>query len=278
MGVTRDRLASSDSPLRGAPASQPVSYAYLFDLDDDLAREFDLRMRAVARQVATVLVSDVAAGEWDASAWFATVEPRLGILVVDGVIAIDTHVGDRIATELVGAGDLLQPWERGQDELLERICTWKVLVPTRLAHLDANFAERVRPWPLLTEALLRRAGRRAAGLNMQRAIAGHPRLEVRIALLLWHLAGRWGRVEPGGICIRLPITHRLLGQLVGAERPSVSHALTRLAQAGLVTGQGDQWHLHGTIEEHLAFLARRDDTQPSNGAARRSPRRTAAGR
>jgi CRP-like cAMP-binding protein len=255
-----DRRLLAEWPSRGAPPSRPASYAYLFDLDDDLAAEFDLRMRTVARQLATVLVADVPVGEWDATAWFATVERRLGILVVDGVLAIDTHVGDRIATELVGDGDLLQPWERGQDDLLERSCTWKVLVPARLALLDADFADRVRPWPVVTEALLRRAGRRAADLNTQRAIAGHPRLEVRIALYFWYLAARWGRVEPSGICIRLPLTHRLLGRLVGAERPSISHALTRLAQAGLLTGHADEWHLHGTVDDHLAALAaRRDD-------------------
>ena len=51
-------------------------------------------------------------------------------------------------------------------------------------------------------------------------------------LLLWHLAARWGRVEPAGLRVSLPLTHRLLGQLVAAERPSISHALARLAGPG----------------------------------------------
>jgi hypothetical protein len=45
-----------------------------------------------------------------------------------------------------------------------------------------------------------------------------------------------------------------LGRLVGAERPSVSHALARLARAGLVTGHGDEWHLHGNIRDHLGSM------------------------
>ena len=102
---------------------------------------------------------------------------------------------------------------------------WRALVPARFAMLDAGFAERVRPWPEITQVLLRRAGRRARNLNVQRAIAAQPRLEVRLALLLWHLAARWGKVEPGGIRLPVPFTHQLLGRLVGAERPSVSHAL-----------------------------------------------------
>ena len=52
-----------------------------------------------------------------------------------------------------------------------------------------------------------------------RAIACQPRLEVRLVLFFWHLAARWGRVEPNGIRLTLPLTHRLLGQLVAAERP-----------------------------------------------------------
>ena len=79
---------------------------------------------------------------------------------------------------------------------------WHVLMPGRVAVLDAGFAERIRPWPQILLALLRRAGKRASDLDVQRAIASQPRLEVRLALLLWHLAARWGKVEPGGI--RLP--------------------------------------------------------------------------
>ena len=150
-------------------------------------------------------------------------------------LAIDTEVGDRIASELAGPGDLLQQWDPGPGDLLERRYEYRTLVPSRLALLDAAFTERVRPWPQVGNVLLRRAGRRAGDLNLQRAIAGQPRLEVRLTLLLWHLAARWGRVEPGGIRVPVPLTHRLLGRLVGAERPSVSHALTRLSHAGAVT-------------------------------------------
>ena len=37
--------------------------------------------------------------------------------------------------------------------------------------------------------------------------------------MLWHLAARWGKVELGGIRLSLPLTHRLLGQLVGRRAP-----------------------------------------------------------
>jgi CRP/FNR family transcriptional regulator, cyclic AMP receptor protein len=242
------------------------SYRYLLDLDDDLAQAFDLRMRIVARQIATVRVVELPVGVEDGSVWREDDASGFGALVIDGVLAIDTCLGDRITSELVGAGDLLQRWEPGLDDLLERSCEWRALLPSRLAILDDDFAERVRPWPQIGQALLKRAARRSGDLNLLRAIACNPRLEVRLTLLLWHLAARWGRVEPGGIRVPLPLTHRLLGRLVGAERPSVSHALARLSHAGLLTGHADEWHLHGTLEEHLAALSERvDEREPALG-------------
>ena len=64
-----------------------------------------------------------------------------------------------------------------------------------------------------------------------------------------------------------------LGQLVGAERPSISHALGRLAHAGLITGTAGDWHLHGTVADHLESLLERtarigEDTRPSGRPAR----------
>lgn len=211
-------------------------------------------MRLAVRQVATARVLDAEIGACDLTRWFEAVDGGPGLLILDGLIAIDARVGNRTATELVGAGDLLQPACPLEENLLERCEAWQALCPTRFALLDAEFAERVRPWPQIMRTLLQRSGRRLADLGVQRAITAQPRLEVRLVLLLWHLAARWGRVEPTGIRISLPLTHRMLGQLVGAERPSISHALSRLCQAGVVTGTAGDWHLHGTPAEHLEAL------------------------
>ena len=138
--------------------------------------------------------------------------------------------------------------------MIERVASWRALRASRFALLDAEFAERVLPWPQIGHALLRRTERRAEDLAVLRAISCQPRLEVRLVLFLWHLAPRWGRVEPGGIHLMLPLTHRLLGQLVAAERPSISHALSRLADAGLVSGTAGDWHLLGDLDAHLESL------------------------
>lgn len=230
-------------------------FAYLLDLDDDLSAEFDVRMRIVARQGTTVRVLEAEAGPCDLDVAFAAAAGGFGLLVVDGLLVRETTVADRTAAELIGPGDLLQRHERQMEDLLAREDAWRVLRPTRLAMLDREFAERVRQWPQVARTLLRRSSRRTLDLDAVRAITCHPRLEVRLDLLFWHLAARWGRVQPDGIRLVLPLTHKLLGQLVAAERPSISHALHRLEAAGLVTGSAADLHLHGTLPEHRRALA-----------------------
>jgi CRP-like cAMP-binding protein len=132
-----------------------------------------------------------------------------------------------------------------------------VLVATDVAVLDAFFADRIRPWPVIAADLMACAVRRSESLAVQRAIACHPRVDMRVALLLWHLAGRWGKVQADGtVRLDLPLTHRLIGELIGAERPSVSHAVGRLSKAGLLDRGADGWHLAGSPAEHEAAALR----------------------
>jgi CRP/FNR family cyclic AMP-dependent transcriptional regulator len=263
----RNEGTVQSGPLRwpGRPGGVPgraqpsALYAYLLDADDELAAEFDVAGRVAVRQLATARVLQVGVGECDLGAWFDLARDGPGLLILDGLVAFETRTGDRVAAELVGAGDLLQAPSLLTDDLLERTCQWNVLRPTRLALLDGEFVERVRPFPEVIRAMLRRACRRTAGLDVLRAITSQPRLEVRLVLLLWHLAARWGRVEPAAVSLSLPLTHRLLGQLVAAERPSISHALKRLAQAGMISGTADDLHLHGTLQAQLGSLLGRQN-------------------
>lgn len=264
-------------PGRGADGAdpRPGGYCYLLDADSDLADAFDLRTRLVVRQVATARVLELPAG----GGWIeglAGVGARgLGALILDGLVAVDVHVGGRTATELLGTGALLQPPSPDLDQLLERDVQRQAIIPSRVALLDAEFLDRVRPWPEIVLALLRRAEKRAADLDLQRAVSSHPSLELRLALLFWHLAERWGRVEPGGIHLELPLTHALLGRLVAAERPSVSRSLGRLAEHRLVTGGAGDWHLAGSAEDCLGALGSRSVERlhrAGSAAAPSSPR------
>ncbi|HEY2319482.1 MAG TPA: helix-turn-helix domain-containing protein [Solirubrobacteraceae bacterium] len=251
-------------PRRAEPSAL---YTYLLDADDELAEEFDVRGRIAVRQLATARVLQVGVGDCDLSGWFDIASHGPGLFVLDGLVAFETRTGDRVAAELLGAGDLLQAPSLPTDELLERSCRWRALRPTRFALLDEAFVDRVHPFPQVVRALVSRACRRNAELDVLRAITSQPRLEVRLVLLLWHLAARWGRVEPASVRLCLPLTHRLLGQLVAAERPSISHALKRLGQAGLISGNTDDLHLHGTLEYQLEALLERHGSLSARAAS-----------
>lgn len=228
---------------------------YLLDVDEDLAAEFEMMIRIAVRPVMTARVRDFPRGEFDIGPLFEEVRQGPGLLVVHGLLELDTSVGDRTVSELLGPGDLLAASAQPEDDqLLPRATLCGALSSTRLAILDEIFGERVKAWPQVTRSLLRREARRAADLNVQRAATSHPRADVRVALLFWHLAQRWGKVRPHGVLLPLPLTHRLIGRLVSAERPSVSHALSRLSRARLVTRNEEGLMLHGSAEHHIACL------------------------
>ena len=171
------------------------------------------------------------------------------------MLARELHVAGRGAIELLGPGDVLRPWE--QDDLMQLNCTvtWRVLAPTRLALLDDGFVECARKWPQVSDALLGRAVRRAHSLLVNRAVISQKRLEVRILMLFWHLAERWGRMHAdGSVGLSLPLTHKAIGLVAGAERPSVSTALGRLAAEGLVTHEGGEWVLSRSAVDHVEFV------------------------
>jgi CRP-like cAMP-binding protein len=249
---------STDNGALGYPAADRC----LLDLDADLAEAVAPDARRVARAAATATVLEAEPGPVAAARWLTHTHSGPGVLLIDGIMCLTVRVGDRLCAELLGAGDLITPEAADLHPLIGSTESWRALTPTRIALLDGAFALRVRFWPSLAQALVRRAGRRVHHMGIQRAITAQPRLEVRLALLLWHLADRWGRVERGGVRLTVPLTHQLLGQMVAAERPSVSHALGRLAQAGLITGHGDEWHLIGDLEESW-----RDPAPPLDGRA-----------
>jgi len=161
-------LGPSRWPGRSARATAPESpplYAYLLDADDDLAEELDIRTRFAARQVATARVLEADSGECDLESWFAVVGDGPGLLILDGLVAVDTRITNRTVTELLGSGDLLQPLSRHVDDIVERVASWRALCACRFALLDTEFAERVLPWPQIGHALLRRSERRAEDLG-----------------------------------------------------------------------------------------------------------------
>jgi hypothetical protein len=177
-------------------------------------------------------------------------------------------VDGRSGAELLGEGDLLRPWQpEPDDSTLPLRSAWSIVEPTRLAVLDERFMMSAALYPELIGALLASAIERSRNFAVQLAIIHQARVDIRLHMLLWHLASRWGRVEPAGLRLDLPLTHRLLGQLVAAERPSISHALRRLSEAGIVTGAAGDWHLHGSVDAHVETLTERTAHLPVRTAS-----------
>jgi CRP-like cAMP-binding protein len=92
-------------------------------------------------------------------------------------------------------------------------------------------------------------------MSVNMAIVHQARVDVRLHMLLWHLAARWGRVRSDGTVLRLRLTHSVLADLVAARRPTVTTALSDLARRGLVKTDGETWVLSGEAPGDLLTLA-----------------------
>ncbi len=153
--------------------------------------------------------------------------------------------GGRYGAELLADGDLLRPWEFDGDETLGFETTWRVLAGCRMAVLDIVWADRMGRYTRVGPALAGRALMRSRRLAAMMAISQQPRLDERLWMLFWELADRHGRMTSSGVYLDLPLTHEVLSHLVAARRPSVSGALTKLADQGRVLREGRRWVLHG---------------------------------
>jgi CRP/FNR family cyclic AMP-dependent transcriptional regulator len=230
-----DRTVSSTSTLIPLLEADP-------ELGDGLAPD---ELKA-ARRTVGVHVRMIDAGPWEPAGEQWPVPPMLGLLVLEGLVTRDIVFAGRTTTELIGAGDVLRPWEDdAQFDALPFGVAWHVHEPTRVAVLDARFSLAAARWPALGGGVSRRHVRRSRGLAFQLAIAQLPRVDDRLLVLLWALAERWGRVCPQGVRLPLQLPHRTLATLVGARRPSVTTALSGLARDGLVQRTENGWLLHG---------------------------------
>jgi CRP/FNR family transcriptional regulator, cyclic AMP receptor protein len=219
--------------------------ALVLDEDGDLAELVPPELVQNARQASLAAVVQVDTGSWDARVDADRARAGFGLLALEGVLVRRVGYGGRFGAELLTQGDLLRPWEFDGDESVGFETTWRVLSPTRLAVLDQGWTERMARYPGVGPALAGRAMGRARRLAAMMAIAQQPRLDERLWMLFWELADRHGRVRPDGVFVDLPLTHEVLSHLVAARRPSVSGALTKLADQGRLERDGRRWVLHG---------------------------------
>ena len=219
----------------------------------------------------------LAVGLWDVSRLSGASADHVGLLVLDGVLSRELVVADHVSAELLGPGDLVRPWQASTGAgLLPVQAVWSVLSTVTLAVLDRRFAAEAARYPEITAALFDRLGERSLRLATTQAISQLTRVDRRLKALFWHLAERWGRVSGDGVVVPLALTHRILGQLVGARRPTVSTALSELAEREeLVRRPDGSWLLRGDPPD-AQTLARRPTAAELRGVRTCCARRAAS--
>jgi len=237
---------------------RPSETVRLLEADPDLGALLSEPRRAEAERELAVRTYQVPAGPWDVTRLSGTSADNVGLLVLDGVLSRELVVADQVSAELLGPGDLVRPWQTGnRASLLPVDAVWSVLSPLTVAVLDRRFAAELARFPEITSALFDRLGERSIRLATTQAISQLTRVDRRLRALLWHLAERWGRVSGQGVIVPLALTHRILGQLVGARRPTVSTALAELAERGELVRRPDGSWLLGGDPPDAQSLARR---------------------
>ncbi len=216
--------------------------------DPELAKalsEEDRRELTQALRAPLITVED---GSWQPPVY----EPdrTYGLLVLDGLLGRRLRVGAATAIELLGQGDILRPWQKVQESAIPASVEWRILSPARIAVLDERVTRVIGRRPELSVAFSSRLLRRCQTADYLAAVGHLTRVEDRLLAVLWHLATNWGRVTPQGIRIPFRLTHQMLGELVGAKRPSVTIGLRYLREQGEVARSRDgRYLLTGTPPE-----------------------------
>lgn len=222
-----------------------MDVCYPLQEDLELAEAIDLDGRAAAAGSLAARQIDVAPGEWPGDP--VSVENGIGLLVMQGVLVHRIGIEERFSAELLGEGDILcSVLGELPSSPLPTSTSWLVLEPCRLAVLDERFVRQLAAFPPLAGRLFARSVQRTRQLAVTMAIIHQARVDVRLHMLFWHLAGRWGRVRSDGVLVSLRLTHAILGELVAARRPTVTSALSQLSRAGLVRPVPDGWLLSGS--------------------------------
>lgn len=223
-------MVENEQDTGGGWAGGPIA---ILDWDPDLAEDVPEPQRELARRQVLARVVGYPAGPWKVGPDDFDGVASLGLLVVEGLLAREVTVGDYTCSELLGPGDLIQPWLRiGQEQSVATEVDWDVVEPVTMAVLDRRFCERASRWPEVQAAISQRLMQRTHWLAFHLAVCGLRRVDDRLLSVMWHFADRWGTVTSDGVRLEVRLTHELLARVVGARRPSVTTALKRLIEAG----------------------------------------------
>ena len=215
----------------------PSSSVSLLDIEPDLAEVLSDEQRAEAQRfrlpTAAVDKGGDVAGLLEESAAF-------GAMVLEGMLVQALQISEDPTLRLLGPGSLV-PLAHPPQSMPVLSARLLVPIPTRLVLLDDQLLIAARRWPWIVSGLYARMLEHSERLATQLAICQLPRVEDRLMALMWLLAELWGRVTTAGIRLRISLSHEVLGGLVGARRPTVTLALSKLAERGSLIRHDDEW-------------------------------------
>jgi hypothetical protein len=178
---------------------------------------------------------------------------------------IDLHGQQR--AELLGAGDVIRPWETGEEfTSLAVTLRWDVVSPTRIAVLDDHFVSCCDGSPDVLGRLAVRGIQRSQRLATQLALAEIRHIDERLLALFTLLGDRFGRMTAKGVHLPVRMTHDLLAEIVGAKRPTVTTAVGELERRGALRRRDDRtWLVCRPADDRLAVEDARGRTSAAIG-------------
>jgi len=229
----------------------------LLDLDPDLASTIvDGEWERARRACKGPLVS-TPAGTWALPSTVGDTGALLGLVIITGLVCREMGLRDRRVVELLGPGDVLQLPASQDSPHLGTGVTLTAAADTEMLALGPEFVRAAARWPRLLVALQQRLEVQRERLALQAVIVQLARAHDRLLVLLWYLAQRWGVVTAAGIVMPLPLSHDLLGQMVGARRPTVSLAVAELQESGVINRLPDgSWLLTALAEGAVETISR----------------------
>jgi CRP/FNR family transcriptional regulator, cyclic AMP receptor protein len=186
----------------------------------------------------------VPAGPWRPPDAATLGSAAFALVLLEGLLIREVILDGVPAVQLLGPGDVIDPWQAPGASILcgERV-SWSAATTARLGVLGERFLQTATQRPSTIVALHRRMAAQLDRAWRHAAIAHLPRVEQRLVAVFCALGDDYGRVSGDGIVIGLRLTHRTLGALVGARRPTVSLALKALGDQGLLRPTPTGWWL-----------------------------------
>ena len=211
----------------------PRSAVPLLRVDARLREAVPEHERPFAQRVLVVPRHELGNGRWAPEALLGDSTRPFAAVVLRGLITQEIALAGRRSADLLGPGDVFCPWRSTETSLPYEVA-WTAADGAAIAVLNERFHAAARRWPDLSAVVYDRLAEHLEVAGVRAALVALPRVEQRVLALFWQLADRWGVVRAHGVDVELSLTHELVGQLVGAQRTTVSLALQALAATGLL--------------------------------------------